>query len=953
MSKSVPDRLLNHPYAQKAAQQVKRHRKVLCAFLALFILFGLVGYFWLPGFAKGKAEAMLSELLHRPVTVERVSVNPYTLEATIHGFRIGEREGQGEAGASLLKFESLYVNISSASIYRAAPVVSAVTLTAPEIHLSRDANGQLSIADLIDDFMQRPKSDEEARFSVSNIRVDGGSIVFDDQLKQSRQQVSEISLGVPFVASFASAEEVWVQPHFAARINDGSRVEVEGRLRPFADKREAALDIKLTGLDLTGLDEYAPAVGGIKLVSALVDTDLELVFGQVEGKAAELKVSGDVSVRKFAADNKAGLPWHLEGERLTVRVKDLDLMLQSPIAADIEAADLYFQQSDKPKLHINALSVSDARADLATRKASFTLAATLNDKGSLKAGGNVGWAPLSAELDIDMVDADIVATQGMLIERPGMLITKGLASFKGTVAAAGSPLSATVKGDARITDFNMLDRVTQEDLLRWKELEVSGITAKTLPLDVAIKSVVQSDFYARIIIMPDGSLRLRDVMAPSGGTLPMLHAAEQAVERQAEQKTEKKVEKTPSGTVTTATVAEGKPALPVRIDALVFKNGNINFNDRFIKPNYRANLTQLSGKVGPLYPGQPGEVAIKGTVNRSAPLEIKGKVDPFGKELYIDLAAKVRGIDMPGFSPYSSRYIGYEIAKGKLSVDLRYFIEKRQLRAENNIFLDQFTLGNKVESPSALSLPVELAVTLLKNSRGEIDINLPVSGSLDDPEFSIGGLIVKVFINLIGKAITAPFALLGNMFGGGADLSYVEFAPGRARLTPEAEKNIDAVSKAMQEKTSLKMDIAGVANAETDRNDLRQASVERRVKAQKLADLAKQGKSGGSIRDVEVSAAEYPKYLELAYKAEKFDKPKNLIGMTKSLPVAEMEKLMQANMPTGDEELLALADRRAREAYRVLLEKGVPGERMFVVQPRLESAPDGKKPGGRVDFSLR
>ena len=320
----------------------------------------------------------------------------------------------------------------------------------------------------------------------------------------------------------------------------------------------------MTGLDLTGLDEYAPAVGGVKLVSALVDTDLEVVFGQVEGKAAELKVSGDVSVRKFAADNKAGLPWHLEGERLTVRVKDLDLMLQSPIAADIEAADLYFQQSDKPKLHINALSVSDARADLATRKASFTLAATLNDKGSLKAGGNVGWAPLSAELDIDMVDADIVATQGMLIERPGMLITKGLASFKGTVAAAGSPLSATVKGDARITDFNMLDRVTQEDLLRWKELEVSGITAKTLPLDVAIKSVVQSDFYARIIIMPDGSLRLRDVMAPSGGTLPMLHAAEQAVERQAEQKTEKKVEKTPSGTVTTATVAEEKPALPVR-----------------------------------------------------------------------------------------------------------------------------------------------------------------------------------------------------------------------------------------------------------------------------------------------------------------------------------------------------------------------------------------------------
>ena len=952
MSESVHDRLLNHPYTQKAASQVKRHRKWLYAFLGLFVIFGLLGYFWLPGFAKGKAEAMLSEKLHRPVTVERVSISPYTLEATIYGFRIGEREGQGEAGTSLLKFESLYVNISSASIFRAAPVVSAVTLTAPEIHLSRDANGRLSIADLIDDFMQQPKSEEPARFSISNIRVEGGSIVFDDQLKQTRQRVSEISLGVPFVASFDSADEVWVQPHFGARINDGSKVEVAGKLRPFADKREAAVDIKVQGLDLTGIDEYAPTLQGIKLQAGLVDTDLEVVFGKVGDKPADIRVSGDITLRKLDVKNGQGLPWQVGGERATLHLKNVDLMLNSPLEVAVDAADLYFQQSDKPKLHINALNIADVRADMAASKASFALTATINNEGSLKTSGSVGWAPLSADLDVDMVDVDIVATQGMLVDRQGLLITKGLASFAGKVKAGGAPLNVAIQGDAKVRDYNMLDTGTQEDLLRWKMLEINGLNLNTAPLDVAIKSVVQSDFYARIIIMPDGTLRLRDVMAP-GGKLPMAHAAEQVVVKQAEVQAEKKVEKKGKGTVTTATVEEGNVALPVRIDELVFKNGNINFNDRFIKPNYRANLTQLSGKVGPLHPGKPGEVAIKGSVNRAAPLELKGKVDPFGKDIFIDLTAKVKGIDLPGFTPYSSRYIGYEIAKGKLSVDLHYFIEKSQLRAENNIFLDQFTLGNKVESPDALSLPVGLAVTLLQNSRGEIDINLPISGSLDDPEFSIGSLIFKVFVNLIGKAITAPFALLGNMFGGGADLSYVEFAPGRSRLTPEAEKNLEAVSKAMKEKASLKMDIAGVATAASDREELKRATLERRVKAQKLAEMAKQGKSGGSVRDVEVSAAEYPKYLEQAYKAEKFDKPTNLIGMTKSLPVAEMEALMIANMPNGDDELRGLADRRAREAYTVLLEKGVPGERMFVVQPRIESAADGKKPGGRADFSLR
>lgn len=949
MTEPVRDSLLSHPYAQKAAGQVKRHRKVLYGLLGLIVLFGLLGYFWLPGFAKSKAEALLSERLHRPVSVQKVEISPYTLEATIHGFRIGEREGDG----TLLKFESLYVNVSSTSLFRAAPVISAVTLKSPEIQIVRDTAGRLSIADLIEELQNLPPSDEPARFSVSNIQVEGGTLVLDDQLKQSRQEISEIALGIPFVASFASAEETWVQPRFSARVNDGSRIVVEGKARPFADRREAALDVKLQGLDMTGVDAYAPTIKGLKLASALVDTDLEIVFGQDGDKPADLRVQGNITLRDFAIDNSAGLPWHVRGERVVLQLQELDLMLKSPITAAIEGSNIAFQQSDKPTLHVNTFSVSDIEADVAAKKISLALAATINEKGSLKASGNAGWAPLVAEFKVDATDVDIVPTQGMLIDRPGMLITRGLASFSGTVAASGSPLNVKAVGDASISDFDLLDKGNQDDLLRWRSLDVHGIVANTFPLDVAIKTVIFADFYARVVITPDGSLRLRDVMSQSGGTLPMVHAAHEVTEHQAEVLADKKVEKRGKGVVTTAAVKEEKLPLPVRIDQLILKNGGANFHDRFIKPNYRANLSQLSGTVGPLHPGKPGTVDIKGRVNRTAPLELSGKIDPFGKQVFVDLTAKAKGIDMPGFSPYSSRYIGYEIAKGKLSVDLHYFLEQGQLRAENHVFLDQFTLGPKVDSPDALSLPVELAVTLLKNSRGEIDIDLPISGSLNDPEFSIGGLIIKVFINLIGKALTAPFTLIGNMFAGGADLSYVEFVPGYARLTPEAEKNLAAISKAMQEKPSLKIEIAGVATSASDQVDLRRATLERKVKAQKLSALAKQGKSGGSLRDVTLSEAEYPKYLELAYQAEKFDKPRNLIGMTKSLPVAEMETLMLSNITVDDEALRGLADRRGREAYAALTEKGVPSERVFVVQPRVETAADGKKPGGRAEFSLR
>ena len=134
-------------------------------------------------------------------------------------------------------------------------------------------------------------------------------------------------------------------------------------------------------------------------------------------------------------------------------------------------------------------------------------------------------------------------------------------------------------------------------------------------------------------------------------------------------------------------------------------------------------------------------------MDKSAPLEIKGKVDPFGSELFLNIEAKATGIDLPTFSPYSGKYVGYIIEKGKLSVDIRYHIEKGELKAENNIFLDQLTLGEKIESPDALDLPITLAIALLKNQRGEIDIDLPISGSLNDPEFSMGGVIVKVIVN--------------------------------------------------------------------------------------------------------------------------------------------------------------------------------------------------------------
>jgi hypothetical protein len=341
-------------------------------------------------------------------------------------------------------------------------------------------------------------------------------------------------------------------------------------------------------------------------------------------------------------------------------------------------------------------------------------------------------------------------------------------------------------------------------------------------------------------------------------------------------------------------------------------------------------------------------------VDKTAPLKIDGKVDTMGKELYLDITASAKGIDMPTFSPYSGKYIGYAIEKGKLSVDIHYHVEKGELTAENNVFLDQLTLGEKVESPDALSIPVSLALSLLTNRRGEIDIHLPISGSINDPEFSVGGLIVKVILNLLTKAATAPFALLGSLLGGGEELSEIDFLSGSAKISPEAEKRLQALSKALKDRPALKLEITGRADPEHDPEALKRVMLERKVKTQKLLESVKKGVETGSVDDVELNPEEYEKYLTLAYKEEKFAKPKNVIGLNKSLPVPEMEQLMLASINAGESEMRDLAERRAVAARDWLVAQGgVSGDRVFVLEPRIEAEADGKKSVSNAEFSLR
>jgi uncharacterized protein involved in outer membrane biogenesis len=570
--------------------------------------------------------------------------------------------------------------------------------------------------------------------------------------------------------------------------------------------------------------------------------------------------------------------------------------------------------------------------------------ATVNQQGSVTLGGPLSTAPLSGRLQVEVKDLGLAPFQPYIDDKVNVTLRGGAASARGNLvvdAPQGKPLQLAYTGMLNVTNFASIDKPTSQDLLKWRSLFLGGIDFHLEPLTFSVNEVALSDFYSRLIIHEDATLNLQKLTVKAAGTAP--------------------TEQQPGGKdapdARSAMAPAGASLLPpnVRIGKITLQGGNLNFSDFFIKPNYSAKLTGVGGTVTEMAPDKTGKVELHGRIDNTAPVEIVGRVNPLATDLFLDITASAKDIELPPLSPYSIKYAGYGIEQGKLSVNVKYFVEHRQLTAENNIYLDQLTFGDKVESPTATELPVLLAVSLLKDRNGVVNVNLPISGSLDDPQFSLGRIIIRVLVSVIVKAATAPFALLARAFGGDEQPAYVEFAAGSAALAAEAKKQLDTLSKALNERPSLKLDIAGRVDPDADREGLKRASLERKVKAQKLKQLTRQGKTFDSVDEVTVQPDEYPALLKAAYGAEKFPKPRNVIGLAKDLPVSEMENLMLTNAQVAEEDLHVLANQRAQVTRDYLIETGkVPADRVFLMAPKLaaeEMQDQGK--ASRAEFSLK
>ncbi len=822
---------------------------------------------------------------------------------------------------------------------------------------------------------------QPAKFGVSTTLAQGGALSAAGAISLAQQQAGG-HLGIDALALPALAP--YLAGATSARLLDG---KLGASVDAFADwsKTPLAANVGPSTLTLSSLKLGAPYAKAA--VIAVRKATVQLQRLDLDARNADV-ASVDVD----------GL--EVDAARLKDGTIDLAALAQAPGAAHGKAV----KAANAAPWHyrIGALNLTDAKAtvsDLSTprpvrlafaplqlklgpltddpgKPLPVELRTTLNRKGSLAVTGQVTATPLDARLRIDGQRIDAAAFEPYFGGALNATIASARLNAKGNLAVsqAKAATKANYRGDLALVDVRMLDKATSDPFAGWGTLALSNLKANydsAGGVDVDAARVTFAKFYGRVLLDAQGRLNLSDVVAKQTGPAQSLtrdasgarsvplspSAAAIAAASAPAASAASSADAAQPASAPVIVKAAAPPSQPVRMrfGQLVLRDGRVTYTDNFIRPNYTAELVDIAGTVGAFGTESQASAPVDVAANLAGngPISIRGSVNPLIAKPALDLTASAHGIELTNLTPYSAKYAGYPITKGKLNVDLHYALADDKLSANNHIFIDQLTFGDHVDNDTATKLPVRLAISLLKNSRGEIDVNIPVSGSLSNPEFSIGGLIWHAVLNLLKKAVTAPFSLLASAFGGnGEALGYVEFAPGRATLSDADRGKLDTIARLLARKPSIRLDLTGRVDPALDTPGLREAYVDRLVRQQKLKDVVGQGESVDTSA-VQVAPGEYAKYLAQAYKAADFRKPRNLIGMQKTLPEADMKQALAAHAPADDASLRELAQQRA-QAVRQYLDGKVDAGRMFIVAPKLDAKGiDDKGATTRVDFGLK
>ncbi len=629
-------------------------------------------------------------------------------------------------------------------------------------------------------------------------------------------------------------------------------------------------------------------------------------------------------------------PWN-------ILVENFDLQKFKLLLTDASLAKK--PQVKIPDFNLHAENLSYPTAE----KSPFSLGLKIGKKGSVKVDGTVVHTPLQLQAktrikSFPLADFnDFVPEEVKLSLKDGKLYTTLAINLK----QQSDKFSGNFSGKINISNFNLRDPLGDGELLAWENLNLDGIKGEIAPFALHVKEVALSKYLANIEIDPEGRINLNSITATE-------MAEEAAEDKPTESKKEEVEPAKKDEAVIAADETPSEPPLDIRVDALTLQGGTVSFIDRHLPSTFSTTMYELGGRVTGLASAEEmqADVDLRGQLENHSPLTIIGKINPLSRDLFTDLTLSFKDIDLTPMTPYSGTYLGYVIDKGKLNLDLNYQIEHQKITAKNKVMIDQFTFGDTVESDQATSLPVAFAIALLKDSNDEIHLDIPISGDLNDPSFSVGGVIFTVLKNLLVKAATSPFALLGSMLGGDEDFTGISFPSGIVLVDEEQLGKLEGLAEMLAKRPALTLEISGFADKELDPEGYRQDQLRQMLVAAKWRDLEEDGSAPASKEEIVISDEEYHDILLTVYKEAEFPRPRNFVRMLEKLPDPEMEKLILANILVEEEQLQGLAKARAmavRDALVAASEEIKP--RLFLKKTDIYQLPkDGA--ASRVEFNI-
>lgn len=965
--------------------------------LVVFGLYSVLGFLILPGVGLRIANQQLENYSTVPARLERIEFNPYTLELTVWGLNIGA-PGKEQVG-----FEKLYADLQIDSLWTRALHLQAIELVKPKTELLFDKDGALNLTQLFKLPPSEPAAADEPASKPFPLRIDqiklaDGYVHFQDMRPGEPIEFLYDKLNFE-LKNLSTLPEDNADMTLVAAGPDGGQIDWVGRISLIPITSEGTLKVtdskmklwwpyvrdalplvlkdgvlnfstayslnlsketefKLTDTALSIAPFAIDAPDGrplarlqrLEVTESSVDLAKQLVtVGKIRSTRLEtwaaLEADGQLDWQKLFASQPAK-PAAKSAATPTTKPAVDDKAAPAPatteaqppaakpvtpskpwqvLLKDVQLRDYQVHLADRSQKEPVALDVGPLNLDLqnfdSLNKSPFTLKLDtgVGKQGKLTATGNVNLNPVSARLQVATRDIDLRVAQAYISPfiqlelRSGMLGSDLAVNLEST-----EPLAFNINGKAQVEQLHTLDTQKKRDFLKWQKLTLEGLNYEHGDsLNIAKVNLEQP--YARFMINGDRTTNIDDLLIPQPA------------------------DKAPAAK-TSASASKEKP-LGIRIGEVNINDGSANFADFSLTPNFATAVQQLNGRIGTLDNRQsnPATVNVNGKVDRYAPVTIKGSLNPFDPMSALDIATSFKRVELTTLTPYSGKFAGYRIRKGRLNLDLHYKITKGQLKAENKVVVEQLELGEKVDSPDAVDLPLKLAVALLKDMDGKISIELPVSGDLNNPQFSVMPIVWQTLRNLVVRAAAAPFKFIGGLVSGGGseDLSSIRFAPGTTELSAETQKALDTLATALKERPTLRLEIEGTSAASSDGPFLAQQRLEREYQYTYYKILQRRGdKVPARAAMVDVPDNEKAPMLEGIYRARLKKQPP---AQWADLGKEERSNKMRAEIIqfwSGNEVLLReLGQNRASSIKDYLVDKGkLEDERVYFVDARLGQA---------------